>query len=280
MACGVFQPLVDEFISLSKFGFKVYDAFNKEEITVRIHWLYTIGDMAAVSELMGGRYATNLRCCTRCNIFKAPLFYNERKYTRSLLSFIHCFDGLESLSLSFLQSKKRKNGLYDLKKNMDLTNSFYMSEILPCFDKTGVIPVSLTASRQEVNDLQDPTKKMKKSTHTGFKLKSPLFDLPYFSLPYSLPPDIMHAQAINFLKLLLSTILDPTCEGTFKNHANEKVDISKFLFNEEQMNAYFDFLGLLDEHTPQAFRDNIFKPEKKQLLHHFGLNQQPRVKLY
>ncbi|VVT44794.1 uncharacterized protein SAPINGB_P000536 [Magnusiomyces paraingens] len=55
-ACGVFQPLVDEFTSLSKFGFKVYDAFNKEEITVRVHWLYTIGDMAAVSELLGGSY--------------------------------------------------------------------------------------------------------------------------------------------------------------------------------------------------------------------------------
>ncbi|VVT44791.1 uncharacterized protein SAPINGB_P000535 [Magnusiomyces paraingens] len=104
---------------------------------------------------------------------------------------------------------------------------------------------------------------MKKSTHIGFKLKSPLFDLPYFSLPYSFPPDVMHAQAINILKLLLSIILDPSCEGNQKNKTGEKIEIREFLFNEEQMNAYFEFLGLLDEHTPQAFRDNIFKPEKK-----------------
>ncbi|VVT44818.1 uncharacterized protein SAPINGB_P000544 [Magnusiomyces paraingens] len=263
-ACGVFQPLVDEFTSLSKFGFKVYDAFNKEEITVRVHWLYTIGDMAAVSELLGGRYAANLRCCVRCNIFKSPLFYKEGKFTRSVLSFIHSPCHTEKLSTSEFITKKKKNGVYDENKKMDLTNNYYESEILPYFDKkTGKVSDTLMASQQEIYDLQEPNKKMKKSTHIGFKLKSPLFDLPYFSLPYSFPPDVMHAQAINILKLLLSIILDPSCEGKVKNQIGEKIDISGFVFNEEQMDAYFEFLGLLDEHTPQAFRDNICKPEKK-----------------
>ncbi|VVT57755.1 uncharacterized protein SAPINGB_P005853 [Magnusiomyces paraingens] len=263
-ACGVFQPLVDEFTSLSKFGFKVYDAFNKEEITVRVHWLYTIGNLASISELLGGRDAGNLRCCVRCNIFKTPLIYKEGKFTRSVLSFIHSPCHHEELSPSEFITTKKKNGVYDENEKMDLTNSYYKSEILPYFDKkTGKVSDILMASRREIHDLQEPKNKMKKSTHIGFKLKSPLFDLPYFSLPYSFPPDVMNTQAVNILKLLLSIILDPSCEGKLKDQIGEKVVISGFVFNEEQMDAYFEFLGLLDEHTPQAFRDNICKPEKK-----------------
>ncbi|VVT43752.1 uncharacterized protein SAPINGB_P000130 [Magnusiomyces paraingens] len=253
MPCGVFEPLINEFISLSKFGFNVYDAFNKEEITVRAHWLYSVGDMLGVSELMGGRYPEHLRCCLRCNVFKSSLKFPAHvlvKEGRGVFNFSHKDN-------KYL--KLRNDGIFSTDITLKdyeggTSNDYYHSIIEPNFGSNGEILNNKYVSDKQCKDLCEYSNP-RLSTFYGFKIRSPMFDYEYFSLPWSLPPNIMHAQFLDIIKLMLSIILDSNGEAV---DGSRNIDLSEFRFSEKQQEAYCQFLQHLNDNTPQAFRDNIF----------------------
>ncbi|VVT48850.1 uncharacterized protein SAPINGB_P001982 [Magnusiomyces paraingens] len=252
---GVFNPLIAEFMSLSRFGFKVYDGYNKEEITVRALWLYSVGDILTISDLMGGRYPENLRCCLRCNVFKSPLTFPANpsvKEGRGIFNFSQQTHGTlksrnDGIFLNYYMNLDEADGKY-------ISNDYYHSVIEPNFKLNGEISNKKYASKKQCNDLCE-NENVTHSTFYGFKIRSPMFEYKYFSLPWSLPPDIMHVQFINILKLMLSIILDPNSEAV---HGSKNIDLSQFRFNSEQRKAYYKFLKHLNYNTPQEFKDNMF----------------------
>ncbi|KAA8917180.1 hypothetical protein TRICI_000670, partial [Trichomonascus ciferrii] len=192
------MPLVDDFAEMS-WGIDASDASITEgdnKFTLRAHLCFLMGDMPAVSSLMGFKGHTGSYPCRACFARKEVVYEASPEANHRYTGIVEddCMWRTHEEYARNVQAAVVSEGetrRQEPERNQDLNTS-------------NNAPLTMEFS----NELSE--------THyqglRGVTMPSPLFNLGSMSVPFSFPFDVMHLLYANIVKTVLGIISSPHCD--------------------------------------------------------------------